>query len=118
LAIKLGGEFWKCGARAVMVSDQPGLVKKIEPEYPLGFVLHGAKGRDHFRLTINSKSRLVDEVKVVQSSVLIQPTPDSLLAGQTTITFCPFCRRPSSKETLRCRKIQKAAYNFRHHLGH
>src|SRR5205807_9001009 len=45
-----------------------GLIKKIEPEYPIGFVIHGAKGRGRFRLTINSKSGLVDEVKIVQST--------------------------------------------------
>ena len=28
---------------------------------------HGAKGRGRFRLTINAKSGLVDEVKIVQS---------------------------------------------------
>jgi TonB family protein len=44
-----------------------GLIKKIEPEYPIGFVTHGAKGRGRFRLTINAKSGLVDEVKIVQS---------------------------------------------------
>src|SRR5467141_491458 len=51
----------------VTTGTPPGLIKKIEPEYPIGFVIHGAKGRGRFRLTINSKSGLVDEVKVVQS---------------------------------------------------
>jgi|ERR1700730_10339680 TonB family protein len=44
-----------------------GLIKKVEPEYPPGFVLHGAKGTGVFRLTINPKSGLVDEVKIVKS---------------------------------------------------
>jgi TonB family protein len=52
----------------VTTGSPPGLVKKIEPEYPMGFVIHGAKGRGRFRLTINAKSRLVDEVKIVQSA--------------------------------------------------
>jgi TonB family protein len=52
----------------VTTGSPPGLVKKIEPEYPMGFVIHGAKGRGRFRLTINAKSGLVDEVKIVQST--------------------------------------------------
>lgn len=52
----------------VTTGSPPGLVKKIEPEYPMGFVIHGAKGRGMFRLTINPKSGLVDEVKIVQST--------------------------------------------------
>jgi len=52
----------------VTTGSPSGLVKKIEPEYPIGFVIHGAKGTGRFRLTINSKSGLVDEVKVVQST--------------------------------------------------
>src|SRR5437588_3064900 len=57
------------GAEPLVTTGSPaGLVKKIEPEYPIGFVIHGAKGRGRFRLTINSKSGLVDEVKIVQST--------------------------------------------------
>ena len=52
----------------VTTGSPAGLVKKIEPEYPMGFVTHGAKGRGRFRLTINAKSGLVDEVKIVQST--------------------------------------------------
>jgi TonB family protein len=52
----------------VTTGSPPGLIKKIDPEYPIGFVIHGAKGRGRFRLTINSKSGLVDEVKIVQST--------------------------------------------------
>ena len=52
----------------VTTGSPSGLVKKIEPEYPIGFVIHGAKGTGRFRLTINPKSGLVDEVKVVQST--------------------------------------------------
>jgi TonB family protein len=52
----------------VTTGSPPGLVKKIEPEYPMGFVIHGAKGRGRFLLTINAKSGLVDEVKIVQST--------------------------------------------------
>ena len=51
----------------VHTGTPPGLIKKVEPEYPPGFVLHGAKGKGLFRLTINPKSGLVDEVKIVQS---------------------------------------------------
>src|SRR6266480_6762468 len=51
----------------VTTGAPPGLIKKIEPEYPIGFVTHGAKGRGRFRLTINAKSGLVDEVKIVKS---------------------------------------------------
>jgi len=57
------------GAEPIVTTGSPaGLVKKIEPEYPIGFVIHGAKGRGRFRLTINSRSGLVDEVKIVQST--------------------------------------------------
>jgi TonB family protein len=57
------------GTEPIVTTGSPaGLVKKIEPEYPMGFVIHGAKGRGLFRLTINAKSGLVDEVKIVQST--------------------------------------------------
>jgi TonB family protein len=52
----------------IVTGTPPGLIKKVEPEYPIGFVIHGAKGRGRFRLTINSRSGLVDEVKIVQST--------------------------------------------------
>jgi len=52
----------------VTTGTPPGLIKKIEPEYPSGFIAHGAKGRGRFRLTINPKSGLVDEVKIIQST--------------------------------------------------
>src|SRR5437588_12912597 len=52
----------------VTTGSPAGLVKKIEPEYPIGFITHGVKGRGRFRLTINAKSGLVDEVKIVQST--------------------------------------------------
>jgi len=51
----------------VFTGTPAGLVKKVDPEYPVGFVLHGAKGEGRFRLTINPKSGEVDEVKIVQS---------------------------------------------------
>ena len=50
----------------VKTGTPPGLIKKVEPEYPIGFVLHGAEGTGVFRLTINPKSGLVDEVKIVK----------------------------------------------------
>lgn len=57
------------GVEPIVTTGSPaGLVKKIEPEYPMGFVIHGAKGRGRFRLTINAKSGLVDEVKILQST--------------------------------------------------
>ena len=57
------------GTEPIVTTGSPaGLVKKIEPEYPIGFVIHGAKGRGRFRLMINSKSGLVDEVKILQST--------------------------------------------------
>ena len=56
------------GAEPIVTTGSPaGLVKKIEPEYPIGFVIHGAKGRGRFRLTLN-KSGQVDEVKILQST--------------------------------------------------
>ena len=50
----------------VTTGSPAGLVKKIEPEYPIGFVIHGAKGKGRFRLKLD-KTGQVDEVKVVQS---------------------------------------------------
>lgn len=52
----------------VITGSPPGLIKKIEPEYPIGFVIHGAKGRGRFHLVINAQSGLVDEVKILQST--------------------------------------------------
>src|SRR5947209_1293151 len=40
----------------VQTGTPPGLIKKVEPEYPPGFVVHGAEGKGRFRLTINPKS--------------------------------------------------------------
>ena len=51
----------------VQTGTPPGLIKKVEPEYPPGFVVHLAEGRGRFRLTINPKSGEVDEVKIVKS---------------------------------------------------
>jgi len=57
------------GTNPIVTTGSPaGLVKKIDPEYPIGFVTHGAKGRGRFPLTINSRNGQVDEVKVVQST--------------------------------------------------
>jgi TonB family protein len=57
------------GVEPIVTTGSPaGLIKKIEPEYPMGFVIHGAKGRGRFRLTVNRQSGLVDEVKIVQST--------------------------------------------------
>ena len=73
LIAALGGfsstEAQRHGTEPIVTTGSPaGLVKKIEPEYPIGFVIHGAKGRGRFRLTVNSRSGLVDEVKIVQST--------------------------------------------------
>ena len=51
----------------VQTGTPPGLIKKVEPEYPPGFVVHMAEGKGRFRLTINPKSGEVDEVKIVKS---------------------------------------------------
>ena len=51
----------------VHTGNPPGLIKKVEPEYPPGVVLHMAEGRGVFRVTINPKSGEVDEVKIVKS---------------------------------------------------
>jgi TonB family protein len=57
------------GVNPIVTTGSPaGLVKKIEPEYPMGYVLHGAKGRGIFRLTINAKNGQVDEVKILKST--------------------------------------------------
>ena len=71
IALQVGASFThaqKRGVEAQVYTGNPaGLVKKIDPEYPPGIVLHGAKGKGVFRLTINPKSGLVDEVKIVKS---------------------------------------------------
>jgi TonB family protein len=57
------------GTNPIVTTGSPaGLVKKVEPEYPISMVIHGAKGRGIYRLTINAKSGLVDQVKIVKST--------------------------------------------------
>ena len=57
------------GTNPIVTTGSPaGLVKKVEPEYPMAIVIHGAKGRGIYRLTINPKSGLVDECKIVKSA--------------------------------------------------
>ena len=57
------------GTNPIVTTGSPaGLVKKVDPEYPMGFVIHGAKGRGTFRLTINARSGQVDEVKILKST--------------------------------------------------
>jgi TonB family protein len=51
----------------VQTGTPPGLIKKVDPEYPSGFVVHLAEGKGRFRLTINPKSGEVDEVKIIKS---------------------------------------------------
>jgi TonB family protein len=51
----------------VQTGTPPGLIKRVEPEYPPGVVLHMAEGKGLFRLTINPRSGEVDEVKIVKS---------------------------------------------------
>jgi len=71
IALQVGASFTHAQRHGVepfvTTGTAPGLIKKVEPEYPMGFVIHGAKGRGRFRLTINAKSGLVDEVKIVKS---------------------------------------------------
>jgi TonB family protein len=57
------------GTEPIVTTGSPaGLIKKVDPDYPMGFVIHAAKGKGRFRLKINSQSGLVDEVKVLQST--------------------------------------------------
>ena len=57
------------GTEPMVTTGSPaGVVKKIDPEYPIGFVIHGVKGRGVFRLTINPHNGQVDEVKIVKST--------------------------------------------------
>ncbi|MDP9185805.1 MAG: energy transducer TonB [Verrucomicrobiota bacterium] len=51
----------------VQTGTPPGLIKKVEPEYPPDVVLRHADGRGRFRLTVNPRSGEVDEVKIVKS---------------------------------------------------
>jgi TonB family protein len=51
----------------VQTGTPPGLIKKVEPEYPPDVVLRHADGRGLFRLTVNPRSGEVDEVKIVKS---------------------------------------------------
>jgi TonB family protein len=57
------------GTEPIVTTGSPaGLIKKVDPDYPMGFVIHAAKGKGRFRLKINSQSGLVDEVKVLHST--------------------------------------------------
>src|SRR4029077_18633888 len=49
--------------------NPPGLIKKVDPEYPPGLLVHMAEGRGRFRLTINPKTGEGDEVKIVKICV-------------------------------------------------
>jgi TonB family protein len=51
----------------VQTGTPPGLIKKVEPEYPMGLMIHGAEGKGLFRLKVNPGSGEVDEVKIVKS---------------------------------------------------
>jgi TonB family protein len=65
----LSAQAQRHGVEPLVTTGSPaGLIKKVEPEYPIGFVIHGAKGRGVYRLTINPKSGLVDELKIVKST--------------------------------------------------
>lgn len=46
----------------------PGLVKYVQPEYPRAALIRGVGGRGLFRLTIDSKTGEVEEVKVLKST--------------------------------------------------
>lgn len=52
----------------VLVSKPPGLIKYIEPQYPVSFARRGARGRGVFLITINPKTGDVDQVKIVKST--------------------------------------------------
>jgi TonB family protein len=49
----------------VTTGNPPGVVKKVDPEYPIAIYTHGAQGKGVFRLTINAKTGEVDQVKIV-----------------------------------------------------
>ena len=51
----------------VQTGTPPGLIKRVEPEYPPDVVLRHVDGRGLFRITINPRSGEVDEVKIVKS---------------------------------------------------
>jgi TonB family protein len=51
----------------VHTGTPPGLVKRVEPDFPPNVVLRHVSGRGIFRLTINPRTGEVDEVKVVNS---------------------------------------------------
>jgi TonB family protein len=51
----------------VFTGTPPGVIKRVEPEYPPAVVLRHVSGRGRFRLTINARSGEVDEVKIVKS---------------------------------------------------
>jgi TonB family protein len=72
IALQVGASFTDAQRHGVepfvTTGTPPGLIKKVEPAYPMGFVIHGAKGRGVYRLTINPKSGMVDELKIVKST--------------------------------------------------
>jgi len=49
----------------------PGQIKYVEPEYPVILRRHGVGGKGIFRLTINQRTGLVDEVKVLKSTGVV-----------------------------------------------
>jgi TonB family protein len=51
----------------VQTGMPPGLIKRVEPEYPTEVVLRHVSGAGRFRLTINPGNGEVDQVKIVNS---------------------------------------------------
>jgi TonB family protein len=51
----------------VNTGTPPGLIKKVQPEFPPKIVLRHVSGRGLFRLTINPGNGEVDQVKIITS---------------------------------------------------
>jgi TonB family protein len=51
----------------VHTGTPPGLIKRVEPEFPPDIVLRHVSGRGLFRLTINPMNGQVDQVKIVNT---------------------------------------------------
>ncbi len=66
IALQVGASFTHAQRHGVepfvTTGTPPGLIKKVEPAYPMGFVIHGAKGRGVYRIVKSTGYRDLNEL--------------------------------------------------------
>lgn len=74
----------------VYVDRPPGVINFVYPEYPPKLATYGMGGKGVFRLTVNQKTGVVEEVKVIKS------TGHALLNEYSAKAFFQWRFRPGS----------------------